>query len=224
MTPIHVNRLIAGLCMMLVPVFAFAQHNASEREWDDRSDEEILIYNDAIAAFLDTNAAQSVSDLTVGELRGLGERLSVIAQQENYVQRARQASRMFPGAGHFMIDEPGTGAAFGVGSVVVAAGTIVGAYFLLPDDIRFDELDYINDSFKEISQAWRGESIASLAPAAGVLLGGIIVNGILGELASDDVERRARAQIASGAVSFDPQPFIYPDAEGRLVLGARIGF
>jgi hypothetical protein len=90
---------------------------------------------------------------------------------------------------------------------------------VLPEEVQFGEVDYINDSFREIGTAWRGESIASLLPAFGVLMGGGLVHAILGELASNDAERIARRQIESGEATFAPKPFIYPDARGWLILG-----
>lgn len=218
------NRFLSVLLIATTPSVLFAADWGESDERDRLTDEEILIYNETITAFLDASEDETLAELTLGDLRALGARLSVVGQQEDYVRSARRASYMFPGSGHFMIDEPGVGAAFATGALLVGAGTLVGAYLLLPDDLKFDELDYINDSFRDISREWRGESIASMAPAAGVLIGGMIVNAILGEIAASDAESRARAQIASGAVAFDPQPFIYPDAHGRLILGARVGF
>ena len=125
--------------------------------------------------------------------------------------------------GHFMTGANGAGAAFTVSSIAVVAGTVVGWYYVLPDAVQFDELDYINDSFQEIEDAWMGESIASFLPSAGVLIGGAIVHGILAEIAAESAGERAREQIETGAKRFEPEPFIYPDPRGRLILGARIG-
>ena len=41
----------------------------------------------------------------------------------------------------------------------VLAGTLVGTYFVLPEDVQFHETDYINDSFREICSARRGQSL-----------------------------------------------------------------
>lgn len=184
---------------------------------------ELLPYNAVIEDFLTERESETIDEITIGELRELGAQLSVLAQEEDYVRSARQASWFLPGAGHFKIGENGRGAAFMTGSVLVVAGTLVGAYFALPEDVQFGEVDYINDSFHDIGSAWRGESIASMLPAIGILIGGGIVQSILGEVASCDAGRRARAQIESGEKRFEPQPFIFPDAQGRLMLGARIG-
>jgi hypothetical protein len=213
--------LIAILLVAATPLFAEPMHMA-DNKWG-LSEEEMLPYNEAINRFMVEREATTVDQITIGELRQLGATLSVVAQEENYVRRAAQASHLMPGSGHFGIGENGRGAAFLAGSVVVAAGTLVGAYFVLPEEVQFGEVDYINDSFREIGTAWRGESIASLLPAFGVLMGGGLVHAILGELASNDAERIARRQIESGEATFAPKPFIYPDARGWLILGARIG-
>jgi hypothetical protein len=202
------------------PLFAESMH--MEDDWG-LSEEQLLPYNQAIDQFMDERATSTVDEITIGDLRQLGATLSVVAQEEDYVRRASQASYLMPGSGHFGVGETGRGVAFLAGSVVIAAGTVVGAYFLLPEEVQFGELDYINDSFREIGTTWRGESIASLLPSFGVLLGGGLIHAILGELASNDAENIARRQIETGEKTFDPKPFIYPDARGRLILGARIG-
>lgn len=213
--------LIVILLVAATPLFAEPMH-MDDNEWG-LTEEEMLPYNAAIEAFMVEREATTVDQITIGELRELGATLSVVAQEEDYVRRAAQASHIMPGSGHFGIGENGRGAAFLAGSVVVAAGTMVGAYLLLPEEVQFGDVDYINDSFREIGTAWRGESIASLLPAFGVLMGGGLVHAILGELASNDAEAIARRQIETGEKTFAPKPFIYPDARGRLILGARIG-
>jgi hypothetical protein len=213
--------MIAIFAMAASPLFAEPM-NMDDNEWG-LTEEEMLPYNAAIEGFMVEREATTVDQITIGELRELGATLSIVAQEENYVRRASQASHLMPGSGHFGIGENGRGAAFLVGSVVVAAGTMVGAYLLLPEEVQFGEVDYIDDSFREIGTAWRGESVASLLPSFGVLLGGGLVHAILGELASSDAERIARRQIETGEKTFEPKPFVYPDARGRLILGARIG-
>jgi len=193
-----------------------------EYEWE-LSKEEMLPYNTTIEQFLNENSTRTIDDLTIGDLRDLGAQLSIVAQEENFIRSARQASRVIPGAGQFIADAPGPGVAFATGSLVVVAGTLVGAYFVLPRRVQFHKTDYINDSFNEIGSAWRDQSIMSLLPAFGVLVGGGIIHGILSDAAAGDAERRARALVASGEKRFEPQPFIFPDANGRLILGARIG-
>lgn len=217
-----IQRLTALCVLIILPVALFAHPGDMMHEWD-LEEEELRPYDAAIGEFLDERESESLDDITIGELRELGARLSVTAQEENYVRRARQSSRFMPGSGHFMIDENLRGALFTTTSVAVVAGTIVGAYFVLPDEVQFGEVGYINDSFREIGDAWHGESIASLLPAFGVLVGGALVQAILGEIASNDAEKLARRQIESGSKRFEPQPFFYPDPRGRLVLGARIG-
>ncbi len=219
------TRRLTGVFLVLnVVVVAglFAGPAETEYQWD-LSEEEMVPYNGVIEDFLAQREAESIGEITIGEMRELGSRLSVLAQEEDYVRSARHASQAFPGSGHLMIGENGIGAAYVTGSILVVAATVVGAYFVLPEAVQFHELDYINDSFGDIERAWRGESIASIAPAFGVLLAGGVVHALLGAISSEDAERRAREQIVSGEKRFEPTPFIYPDATGRLILGARIG-
>ena len=218
------KRWIAFPVFLCLAVVVFAEPPSGEcgYEWD-LTEEEMLPYNDTIERFLDEHASVTFDQLSIGDIRELGTRLSVHAQQENYVRSARQASRVMPGSGHYMIGEPGVGTAFSVTSFILMTGTLVGTYFVLPERVQFHETDYINDSFRDISIAWRSQSIMSLLPAAGVIIAGGIVHGLLGELSAVDAERRARRQVDSGEKRFDPQPFIFPDAHGRLILGARMG-
>lgn len=192
-------------------------------EWE-MWEEDLNLYDAEIEVFVAENGERELGTLTLRELSVLADRLSVTAQEESYVRRAKLSSRFMPGAGHFAIGEPGIGAAYTTGSILVTAGTVVGAYILLPEGVQFGEVDYIDDSFRDIGNAWRSESFASLLPAMGVLLGGSIVNAILAEIASQDAEARARRQIESGERRFEPKPFIFPDSEGRLMLGASLGY
>jgi hypothetical protein len=115
-----------------------------------------------------------------------------------------------------MNDDKTTGALLIATDVLVVAGTIVGAYFLLPDEIQFDNLNYFDDSFGEIETAWKSTSFVDYLPAAGVVVGGMVVKGILGYFAAQGAERLARERVESGAVTFEPF-----DAAGNPAMGFR---
>ena len=142
--------LIVVFSVAVSPLFAESMH--MEDDWG-LSEEQLLPYNQAIDQFMDERATSTMDEITIGDLRQLGATLSVVAQEEDYVRRASHASYLMPGSGHFGVGETGRGVAFLAGSVVIAAGTVVGAYFLLPEEVQFGELDYINDSFREIGTA-----------------------------------------------------------------------
>tara|TARA_B100000614_G_scaffold188477_1_gene169481 strand:- start:26 stop:697 length:672 start_codon:yes stop_codon:yes gene_type:complete len=223
MTHARQRATVLVALVLLAPSLAFAGPGQSHDEWTLPS-EDIHPYDTIVAEFLAETGNTAVGDLTVAQLRDLTGALSVQAQQEDFIRRAEQSSRAMPGSGHFMVGADGRGALLTTSAVLVMAGTVVGAYFALPDGVQFGSVDYINDSFREINAAWRSESIRSMLPAAGVVLAGGVVHGILGEIASRDAGRIAREQITSGARTFEPQPFIFPDPSGRLMLGARIGY
>ncbi len=85
--------------------------------------------------------------LSYGELRELAGRLSVALQKDRFVARSKAMSFMMPGSGQFLNKDYGSGAAFLATDLAVVAGTLIGAYYLLPDDLRFQQLDYFNTSF-----------------------------------------------------------------------------
>lgn len=220
-SPVAAILVATVLILSVAPAFAM---DPQDFVGDSLSEEELAPYQQAIDEFLSTREAQSLDSITIGELRELGAELSVVSQELQYVRTARIASRFVPGSGHFKIGDGGRGAAFLAGSLAITAGTLVGAYFALPEAVQFDNVDYIDDSFRDIGSAWRGESIGSVLPAFAVLVGGGMLQAILGEIAARDAGRRAQAQIDSGSVQFEPRPYMGPDAQGRLMLGARIGF
>ena len=126
------------------------------------------------------------------------------SSRSGYVQRARNASWHFPGAGQFMTGDPAGGSLFLAGDVTVIAGTLVGAYFLLPSNVQFSSLDYFSDPLSTIRTRWEGNSVVDYLPSCGVLVGGMIVKHILGHFAAVEAEKSARQNIADGTVTFTP--------------------
>jgi hypothetical protein len=155
------------------------------------------------AALQEMSAAQ-LGTLTMADLEKLMGRLSVAEQKVRYVQRARRASFMIPGAGQFMTGDTLGGSLFLAGDIVVVAGSIVGAYFLLPANVQFNNLDYLNAPVVNLASAWQSNSILSYLPSFGVLVGGAIVRGVLGHFSAVSAGREARQNIADGKVTFTP--------------------
>jgi hypothetical protein len=171
---------------------------------------------DSLGAALQEMAASPLGTLTVGDLARLAARLSIAEQQDRYIQRARNASWHFPGAGQFMTGDTAGGSLFLAGDLAVIGGTLVGAYFLLPSNVQFSSLDYFNDPLSTIRSRWEGNSVVNYLPSFGVLVGGMIVKHILGHFASVEAEKRARQNIADGKVTFTPNL--------EFLEGRRAGF
>jgi hypothetical protein len=158
----------------------------------------------ALGAALQEMSASPLGTLTVGDLARLAARISIADQQERYVERARNASWHFPGAGQFMTGDAAGGSLFLAGDVTLIAGTLVGAYLLLPSNVQFSSLDYFRDPLSTIRTRWEGNSVVDYLPSCGILLGGMIVKHILGHFAAVEAEKRARQNVADGSVTFSP--------------------
>ena len=76
-----------------------------------------------------------------------------------------------------MNDDAVSGALFLAADILVAAGTLVGGYFLLPSELQFNNLDYFNTSHTEIKAAWKGAvesaTFMEALPTLGVMTGGV---------------------------------------------------
>ena len=176
----------------------------------------------ALGAALQEMSASQLGTLTVGDLARLAARISIAEQQERYVQKARNASWHFPGAGQFMTGDAVDGSLYLAGNVTVIAGTLIGAYFLLPSNVQFGSLDYLHDPLSGIRSQWEGNSIVDYLPSCAILLGGMIVNRILGHFSAVEAEKKARQNIADGTVTFTPNfDFL---AGGRPGVGMRMRF
>jgi len=157
-----------------------------------------------LGAALQAMSAEQLGTLTVGDLVKLAERISVSEQEARYVQRARVASRFVPGAGQFMTGDAPGGALFLGGDLLLAAGTLIGAYFLLPANVQFSSVNYLDDPIASIRSRWEANSISSYLPSFAVCLGGMILQHVLGHFASIEAAKGARKKIADGKVTFTP--------------------
>ncbi len=168
-----------------------------------------------LSSLLAPRDGAALGSLEVRDVRALLAEASVRMQELQLLREVRVSSFAMPGVGHFKAGDNRSGAAYLAANIVLTAGTLVGAYFLLPSEVRFDELDYFGDSFGEIETAWKGQSIVDMLPSAGVLVGGFAVRALLGYFAAEDAGRIAVKKIRGGEISFEPFA-----AADRLGLGA----
>jgi hypothetical protein len=167
--------------------------------------DEPLGFEAELDAALSEMASTQIGTLTGADLAKLADRLSIARQKVRYVQRARAASFMLPGAGQFMTGDTLGGSLYLAGDVVLEAGILIGAYFLLPTNVQFTNLDYLNAPLGTISSAWQSNSVVAYLPSIGVLVGGAIVKGILRHVSSAGAAREARQNIVDGKVTFAPK-------------------
>jgi hypothetical protein len=183
----------------------------------------IPIQHDYLRAELDSLFGRQgeLGSLGYGELRELAGRLSVAHQKDRFVARSKTMSFMMPGSGQFLNKDFGTGAAFLAADLAVVAGTLVGAYFLLPDNLRFQQLDYFHTPFNTIRDAWEGHTLTDYLPSMALLAGGGLAKAILGQISSTHAGKLARRNIDAGTISFEPNLLVLPHGGMMMGLGWR---
>jgi hypothetical protein len=174
-----------------------------------------------LEAVLAETRGQSLGELTGERVEQLAGRLSVARQKDAYVARAQAMSFMSPGLGQFATKEYGAGALFLGADLAVAAGTLVGAYFLLPEDLQFKQLDYLNSGYATIRDRWEAHSFVDLLPTVAVLAGGGLVKGVLGGLSAKHAGKVARRNIEQGQVTFEPNLLLLPHGPMMMGMGLR---
>ncbi len=163
----------------------------------------------------------TVGNLTVDDLEKVAEHLAIAVQKERYVQRARNASFMLPGLGQFMTGDTLGGWLFVAWDLTVLAGTLVSAYFVLPANVQFASLDYLNSPLSTIRSVWASNSIIAYLPLVGVLAGGVILETVLRYVSADNAANTARRNIDQGKVTFQPTLDLL---DGGLGLGMKMTY
>jgi hypothetical protein len=159
--------------------------------------------------------------LTVGDLQKLAGRVSIVVQKIQYVQKVRRASFLLPGAGQFMTGDALGGSLFLAGDLALITGTLIGAYFLLPANVQFRDLDYFHVPLGSIRTAWESNSLTDYLPSIGLLAGGMVLKAVLGHFSAVNAEQEARTSIAEGKVTFTPNLDVFGRGFG---MGVRMGF
>ncbi|HUX42774.1 MAG TPA: hypothetical protein VMV83_16525 [Rectinemataceae bacterium] len=155
---------------------------------------------DAVAAEL---GDKKLGDLDGPALAALALKIRTAAFERAYVRHVAAMSFMMPGAGQFATGNPGTGAAFFAAQLAVVGGTMAGAYFLLPADLRFDKLDYLGSPIANIKTTWENHSVMDYLPSFGIMAAGMLVDMPLRFFASHDAATDAQAAIKAGKVTLE---------------------
>ncbi len=214
----HKTAIVALAVSLIAATGAFAKQSEYQKE-----DQDILAQN----------GSTQIGSMTVADAEKILGDISIARQKEFYVQRARLASLHMPGVGQFLAGDPVGGSLFIVGDVALFAGTVLGAYFLLPANVQIGSgagtgaggLDYLNTSLVGIKNAWEANSILSYLPSAGVVVGGMILKHLFGLWSSKSAAALARQNIADGKITFEPElvPFGGPGYPGGGMMGPGWG-
>ena len=96
----------------------------------------------------------------------------------------------------------------------------------LPDELQFDKLNYITDSYITINDRWENQSIKDMLPTIGVLAGGLIVNSVVRYLSSTHAEKLAQKNIAEGNIKFEPKLIlpVFGSSDGNGSHNGEFGF
>lgn len=143
-----------------------------------------------------------VGDLTVGDLRALAEARALAFQQAQYVRRAEISSFLLPGLGQFEVGDPLGGVLNLAGQIALIGGTFYAAWALLPADLQSRDLSR-RDRNGIVGHYWATDP-GKVAPSALVVAGGLTLAVIHRFWASANAGDEAKANIASGKVTFKP--------------------
>jgi hypothetical protein len=154
-----------------------------------------------IAKIAEEQKATELGAVTVGDLQGWRDRVTVAARKDAYVARAAGSSFMLPGLGQFKNGQAGLGALLLGGDIAANVGAILGAYFLLPADLRIDRFNYLTEPVGNIETLWKSHSLLEYLPSVGVAFGGHLLDMALRAIAAHNARYVARARIESGQVT-----------------------
>ena len=213
------------LALMVVLSWSAVADDDSDGRGEGRHGHKSDYLGEEIEMILGRLGNRAIGDLTVNELTGIYERMSIAIQKEGYVRKSKAMSAMVPGFGQFMNGDTLGGILYLTADVAVAAGSMIGAYFLLPSELQFTSLNYFNESHSTIKAFWESQSIEDLLPAMGVAAGGSLVHMLLRIFASKHAAELAHQNIADGKIAFDAkiEPQLLVAADG-LGLGVSISY
>jgi hypothetical protein len=148
---------------------------------------------------------QKMGDIDVSTLFAVRDRLSVASQKDAYVRDMGIHSFLLPGLGQIQTGDTAGGIGFMAADLGVLAGAFVGAYFLLPSDLRFDRIDYFGSSVSAVHSAWTSHSVTEYLPAFAAFMAGMVLDQTLRHWSAAIARREAASTVEDGRVSFTPR-------------------
>ena len=156
---------------------------------------------EAIAALAKERGDAELGAATVDDVETAVARLSIAMQQEAWIRGSAMASMVMPGLGQYMNHDALGGTLYLVADVAVQAGALVGAYFLLPGNLR---VNWFTTPIGVLENAYRANTVVDYLPAIGVLAAGAVVDMVLGHFSARGAVRLAEKNVLDGTISFEP--------------------
>jgi len=156
---------------------------------------------EAVAALAADRGASQLGAMTVSDIEKAVARLSVAVQQEAWIRGSSMASFALPGLGQFLNRDPLGGTLYLTGSVAVTAGTLVSAWFLLPDDVQ---AGWFTTPIGTLESAFKSHSVAEYLPSLGVMAAGVVVDAVLRCLSASGAAHLAERRVLDGTIGFEP--------------------
>jgi hypothetical protein len=156
---------------------------------------------EALAALAADRGSSQLGSMTVADVEKAVARLSVAMQQEAWIHGSAMASLALPGLGQFLNRDPLGGSLYLAGSAAVAAGTLVGAYFLLPANVQGN---WFTTPIGNLETAFKSNGVAAYLPSLGVMAAGAVVDAVLRCISTSGAARLAERKVLDGTVSFEP--------------------
>lgn len=157
------------------------------------------------AAWAEARSTVKVADLTVGDLKAWADAQSIERQERRYVYGSSFSSFLLPGLGQFKVGDPVGGTLNLAGHIAVVGGTMYGVWALLPSDLKKSGLS--RDERHDRMSDYLHNDPAKVAPALGVMAGGVALTLVHRFWAASDAKTQALANLESGAVTFEPALF-----------------
>ncbi len=223
------KKLLLLIITVATAVSAFADGPVEIRGYEE---EDYKVYREEAAVILEAAGNSPIGEFTLIEMKEVALDLSIPFQKMQYVKKSKITSAIFPGIGQFMNDDPVSGTFFLLTDIAVTTGTLIGAYYLLPDELQFDRLNYFRDSSAAINERWDNQSFMDMLPTMGVIAGGIVVSGIVRLISATHAGKLAQKNIAEGKIKFEPKLILpafdsseeHGSNQGGFGLGMGIGF
>jgi hypothetical protein len=156
---------------------------------------------EAVAALATDRGTSQLGSMTVADVEKALARLSVAMQQEAWIHGSAMSSLALPGLGQFLNRDPLGGSLYLVGSAAVAAGTLVGAYFLLPPNLR---VNWFTEPIGTLENDFEANSVVEYLPSLGIMAAGAVVDAVLRCVSAAGAARLAERRVLDGTVSFEP--------------------
>ena len=196
------KKLLLLFLIMAVVASAFADGLLEIKGYGN---DDYRVYKEEAAVILEAVDNTPIGEFTLNEMKEVALDLSIPFQKMQFVKNSKIASAVLPGIGQYMNNDPLSGTLFLISSIALTAGTLIGAYYLLPDELRFESLDYFSDSRSTIRERWENQSFEDLLPTMGVMAAGFLVNGVIRLFSAAHAGKLTQKNIAEGKIQFEPK-------------------